>query len=167
MNIVLRRLFAFGIDCGLLALHAGVLFFLVSPLVRPLFLHSPYVAELTGFLLLTLPFGLYFAISEASSWSASLGKRLVGLRTLSHKKARPMSFSQSMLRSMLKFLPWELAHFAIWHAFIFQSSLDNVAMGALVFSYGLVIAYIVGLVRKPHRTLYDRLAGTQVIPREK
>lgn len=162
MNIVLRRLAAFAIDCGLLAIYAGLLF-AVSPFLRPLFTSSPYAAELTGFLILTLPFGLYFAICEASPWSASIGKRAMKLRVVDVSTSTRMRFSKSLLRSVVKFLPWELAHFAIWHAFVFASSLQYIAMGALTISYILMITYIVGLIRVPHRTLYDRMAHTKVV----
>ena len=162
MKSVLRRLAAFAIDCCLLALYAGALF-AASPFLRPLFTSSPYMAELTGFLLLTLPFGLYFAICEASPWSASVGKRVMKLRVVDLDAGKRIRFSQSLLRSAVKFLPWELAHFAIWHAFVFASSLQYIAMGALALSYILMIIYIVGLVRAPHRTLYDRTAHTKVV----
>lgn len=162
MNIVLRRLVAFAIDCGLLAVYAGLLF-AASPFLRPLFTSSPYTAELTGFLLLTLPFGLYFAICEASPWSASIGKRAMKLRVVDFNTNRRIRFSKSLLRSAVKFLPWELAHFTIWHAFVFASSLQYIAMGALTVSYILMITYIVELVRVPHRTLFDRAAHTKVV----
>lgn len=163
MNIILRRLLAFGIDLALLAVYASALFLVVSPMVRPLFADSPLMAELTGFTLLTLPFVMYFAFSEASSWSASFGKRCMGLVVVGGKKAKRISFGRSLLRSGLKFMPWELAHFSIWHAFIFDSPLATVAMAVLALSYALMIAYVAGLLFKRHRTPYDRLSGTQVI----
>lgn len=162
MKIVLRRLAAFAIDCGFLAVYAAALFAL-SPFLRPLFTSSPYSAELTGFLLLTLPFGLYFAICEASSWSASIGKRVMKLRVVDSSTGKQLRFSQSLLRNAIKFLPWELAHLAIWHAFVFASGLQYVAMGALTLSYILIIAYIVGLVRRRHRTMYDWCSHTKVV----
>jgi uncharacterized RDD family membrane protein YckC len=162
MSIVLRRVAAFVIDCGVLALYAIILF-VCSPLLKPLFSYSASRSELVGFLLLTLPFGLYFMVSEASKWSASIGKRLMKLRVVDVKDSRRIHFSQSLLRSAVKFLPWELAHFAIWHAFVFASNLQNVAMGALAVSYFLMVVYLVGLVRKPHRTFYERISNTKVI----
>lgn len=162
MTITLRRVLSFALDCGVLGVYAGALFLLVSPFVRPLFVQSPYAAELTGFLMLTLPFGLYLAISEASSWSASFGKKIMGLRVVSDSDKKRVSFWRSLLRTSLKLLPWELAHFAIWHAFIFESDFENVALSALVLCYGLAAVYLFGLLRKPHRTLYDFVSGTVV-----
>ena len=162
MSIVLRRLVAFVIDCGVLAVYAAVLFSL-SPLLKPLFTSSPYSAELAGFTLLTLPFALYCAVCEASRWSATLGKVAMGVRVVDSVTGRGVRFSRSLLRNAIKFLPWELAHFAIWHAFVFASSLQYVAMGALTLSYVLMIIYAAGLIRRPHRTMYDRIAATKVV----
>lgn len=163
MAIVLRRILAFFIDILILAAYASLLFFFVSPFVRPWFAASPLQAELAGFLLLTLPFVLYFVICEASRWSGSIGKRMVKLRVVDNKSKERLTLGQSLKRSVLKFLPWELAHFAIWNSFIFESNLSGAAMGALVLCYALVIIYIVGLLRKSHRPLYDRAAGAVVV----
>jgi uncharacterized RDD family membrane protein YckC len=160
MYHTLRRLAAFGLDSLLLGVYALVLFAFVSPFVRPLF-SSALTAELTGFLLLTLPFVLYFAISEASSRSATLGKRLLHLHVVT-TKGKGMTFGRSLARSALKFAPWELAHYAIWNAFIFPSSAEGLGIAALVACYLLVFAYLIGIILKPHRPLYDRLAGTVV-----
>jgi uncharacterized RDD family membrane protein YckC len=163
MQLVLRRILAFYIDCAVLAGYAGILFLFISPLVRPLFLQSAFLAELTGFLLLTLPLVLYFVICEASPWSATLGKRLLKLQVVKTKGLKKISFIQSVKRSILKFAPWELAHFAIWNVFIFQSPLNTLGIVALIVCYLLVITYGVGLLLKQHRPLYDRFAGTVVI----
>lgn len=160
MNHILRRLGAFGLDCGLLALYASMLFLFVSPLVRPLF-SSLATAELAGFLLLTLPFVLYLAICEASSWSATLGKRVFRLRVVT-TTGKSVTFGRSLARSVLKFAPWELAHYAIWNAFIFPSSNEGLGIAALVICYLLMFVYLIGLVLKPYRPLYDHLAGTVV-----
>lgn len=160
MHQTLRRLAAFGLDSLLLGVYALVLFAFVSPFVRPLF-SSPLTAELAGFLLLTLPFVLYFAVSEVSPRAATLGKRVFHLRVVT-TKGKGMTFGRSLLRSALKFAPWELAHFAIWNAFIFPSSAENLGIAALVGCYLLAFTYLIGLILKPHRPLYDRLAGTVV-----
>lgn len=162
MNVVFRRLTAFFIDCMVLAAYASVLFG-GSPFLRPLFTGSPYSAELTGFLLLTLPFVLYVTICEASKWQATIGKRIMKLRVVNADTGRRLHVAQAALRSALKFLPWELAHFAIWHTFIFASSLQYVAMGVLAVSYLMMFTYIVGLLRRNHQPIYDRFARTKVV----
>lgn len=163
MAIILRRIMAFSIDSLFLAVYAGLLFFFVSPVVRPWFTNSAQQAELAGFLLLTLPFVLYFVVSEASAWSGSIGKRLLRLRVLDNDGKKKISVSQSVKRSVVKFLPWELAHFAIWNAFVFESALYGAAIGALILCYALLLLYAVGLLLKSHRPLYDLMAHTVVV----
>ena len=50
------------------------------------------IAQLIGFLAMTLPSILYFAIFESSSWQASIGKHLVGPNN-DNKSQDPESFS--------------------------------------------------------------------------
>lgn len=54
MLLVFKRITAFMIDWCLLLVYMVGLFFIVSPLVKPLFSMSPFIAELAGFYLLTL-----------------------------------------------------------------------------------------------------------------
>lgn len=45
---------------------------------------SPVLGQLVAFLALTLPVMLYFAVSEASPWQGTLGKRALKLRVTAH-----------------------------------------------------------------------------------
>ena len=70
---------------------------------------NPNRSEFSAFLLLVLPVVLYFALLECSSWQASWGKRKMGLRVIDMHGIR-LSFLRSLIRSLLKFVPWELTH---------------------------------------------------------
>jgi hypothetical protein len=65
--------------------------FVAKPVLIPLFTASPLSAELAGFLLITLVAGVH---------------------------GQPIGLGRSLLRSALKFIPWEMAHFTIWHIVI-------------------------------------------------
>jgi len=163
VKVAFRRLLAFGIDWCVLAAYAGLLFLFVTPFVSPLFKQSPYLAELTGFFLLTLPMTLYFSVMEASSWSGTLGKRLLRLRVIPRGGKRKVSYLRSLLRSSLKLLPWELAHFAVWNVFVFEdSAAGGIGIVALVLAYGLIFTYWVSLFVRDGRTPYDHFAGVIV-----
>ncbi len=75
----------------------------------PARLSGPWLAEAIGFLAVTLPFTLYFALCESSRWQASVGKRIVGLRAC-RRSGEPLSFARALLRNAIKFLPWEFGH---------------------------------------------------------
>lgn len=163
VGMALERLAAFMIDWCLIAVYGGLLFLFVSPLVRPLFTISPFISELMGFCLITLPMVLYFSLAEASSWQATVGKRILRLRVAKGGGER-MRYRWSFLRTAIKFLPWELAHFAVWNVFVFtNSSATGAGMAALILSYVLVIIYVVSLFLRRGRTPYDIAAGTLVM----
>ena len=168
-----RRLLAFVLDYFVIAayliiLAAASLLILATPL-RPSFESiwgNAWSAELAGFFLLTSPVILYFALFESSARGATLGKRALHLRVVQLDGSR-LGLGRSLLRSAVKFLPWEMAHFTIWH-YVYGSarhanppSWTTVTLTAV---YLLALAYIVTLViGRTHRTIYDRIAGSRVI----
>jgi uncharacterized RDD family membrane protein YckC len=74
---------------------------------------DPNRSEFSAFLMLVLPVILYFALLECSPWQATWGKRKMGLCVVDTHGAR-LSFPRSLVRSLLKFLPWELTHACLW-----------------------------------------------------
>lgn len=124
---------------------------------------DPLAAEAVGFLLLTLPVGLYFALSEASRSGATWGKRRMGI-TVAGPRGEPPSIGRSLLRTALKLLPWELAHAIIWRFAIPGSAPEALLDAGLVVVWVLIGANVVSVLRDAsRRTLYDRLSGTRVI----
>lgn len=73
----------------------------------------------------------------------------------------------AILRTMLKFLPWELSHFLMYRLVNIGDQDVPVlyyAIGALI--YGLIFAYILtAIFTKNKQSLYDLLAGTYVVKR--
>jgi uncharacterized RDD family membrane protein YckC len=172
MNAPSRRLLAFALDYVLIAIYLAVLA-LGSLVVLATPLRGAYAAvwanawsaELAGFFLLTAPVIVYFALSESSREGATLGKQIAHLRVLG-VDGRRLRVGSAFLRSAIKFLPWELAHFTIWH-YVYRSGRNAAPPGwttiTLTAVYLIVAAYLVSLlVGKTHRTVYDRLAGSIV-----
>ena len=120
-------------------------------------------AQVTGFLLLTLPIALYFAITESSTRQGTWGKQRLGLKVTDRNGYR-IPFWKAFGRTLLKFIPWEIAHTLIWEI-RFSSEADSVLI-----TYGFVLVYVlIGLniaslvMTKTHQALYDLLAGTYVV----
>lgn len=115
-------------------------------------------------LVLTVPIILYFALSEASQFQATLGKRLMKLSVVDTSGERP-PLKQTAIRAVVKFLPWEFFHTIIWHWDGWPSnpapptSIQYVAMtaGWLVMGW-----FVVSLFVGSRRTPYDWAAGTVV-----
>ncbi len=109
--IAFKRLLAFAVDWLLIALWGGLVFGVVmlatgGNFPRP---GGPWMAQAIGFITMTLPFTLYFAVCESSQWRASIGKRTVGLGVL-RRSGEQLPFPRALLRNAIKFVPWEFGH---------------------------------------------------------
>jgi uncharacterized RDD family membrane protein YckC len=117
----------------------------------------------TGFLVLTLPVALYFALSEASDHQGTVGKRRLGLRVVGIDGHR-ISLPRSVARSGAKFAPWELAHACIWQSLFAGPNPPAIITVGFVAVYVLVGANLVSAILSArNQSLYDRLTGTVVI----
>lgn len=158
-----RRLAAFGVDYGVIFLY---LMLAVPALIYGLsWLSVPWRTHLLSFLFITLPVTLYFALSEASRRGATLGKRLLGLRVTNLRvtdlQGERLPLGQSLLRSTLKFVPWEVAHTASYRIAAAGVTAPW-QVGVMALSLFLAVYFITGLFLGPQRTLYDRAAGAYV-----
>lgn len=127
---------------------------------------SPVSAEVIVFVLLVLPVILYFAIFESSAWRASPGKRKMGLQVTDEQGAR-LSLSRLLVRSALKFVPWELTHLCLWNIPgwpLEATAVSPVIMVGLILVWVIVGAYAISLLlSKTRQTLYDQIAGAYVV----
>jgi uncharacterized RDD family membrane protein YckC len=122
---------------------------------------TPGARQLLGACTLTLPVILYFAISEASARQGTIGKLATRLR-VTDRQLRRIGFGRSLLRSAIKFAPWEVAHLSI-HRIPKEGDIPPVVWAGLVGSLGLAAIFVAGLFPGQGRPLYDVLAGTRVV----
>lgn len=163
---VLRRLWAFACDYMLIVLYLGALgaaAFALSQISQ--WFSQASTAHMASFLLVTLPIGAYFAFCEASASGATVGKRLMRIQVRRFDGSR-LALSASLLRTAIKFTPWELSHTAIWR-YRFASTVqtqDWVATSLLTTAWLLIVLNL-GCVAadKRRRTLYDFVAGSIVV----
>ncbi len=127
---------------------------------------SPAMGQLVAFVSLTLPVVLYFAVSEASQWQGTLGKRALKLRVTAHSEGSRLSFRRTLLRAALKFAPWELAHTVLWRVEGWPLDAPQpTTFHWLGFALSLLWAgwYLVSLFVGSQRALYDRVAASVVV----
>lgn len=125
--------------------------------------------QLLFFCLLTLPVGLYLFLAESGRRGATIGKQKLGLRVV-HVNGRRATKGQVALRTVIKLLPWELAHTFVWQLqYVFYKDGYEAAVPAWVLA-GLNAALVLGLVymalvvwRQDRRSVHDLAAGTKVI----
>lgn len=163
-----RRLVAFAYDYILIAIYIGILTattLALAALGRPLnrLFADAVSSDLSAFVLVILPVIVYFSWQEGSTRQSSWGKRRVGLR-VTDARGQPIGYRQAFLRSILKFVPWQMAHTAIFQISFADSQATIGVYLLLAGAYGLATVYIVAIWRRrDHRALYDVLAGTAVI----
>ena len=153
-SILVRRFAALLLDYLLLSLYAGALF-LFSPIVSPLFQKSAWQSEFFGAVFLVAPVFIYFFIFEASYLKATPGKLLFHIK-VSKIDGTNFTYKNSFLRSLVKFIPWELAHFAIWQLVFPNSNFSFVAESLLVITNILAALYIAfPLFNRKARAIHD------------
>jgi uncharacterized RDD family membrane protein YckC len=124
---------------------------------------NPSSGQMTGFLVVTLPVTMYFALLESSSWQATWGKRRKNLRVVSRNNDR-LSRMHAFGRTLLKFIPWELSHACIWQIRFSAGDPSPAVVLGFALVWILIALNIASLLVSPTRqTLYDRLAGSYVV----
>lgn len=165
---LLPRVLAFAADYLIIAVYltlvSGVGFWVSAnrPILSETLFGAPGRAQLIGFVLITLPVTLYFAYFESSPRQATWGKRRLGLEVTDLPGHR-LTFGRALLRTTLKFIPWELAHTLIWRS-AFATAESPILTIGLFMVWLLVMANGVAIWRFPtHQALYDQLTGTVVL----
>lgn len=139
---------------GLLALAA-----IIAPQITH-WIHSLVDARFASFLLVTVPVSLYFVLSEASGAQATFGKRWLGIHVQSWS-GRRLSLGASLIRTALKFTPWEFGHASTWRFIFAGGDTVQVRIGIIysTIAWSLLVFYLICLVvDKRHRAPYDFVA---------
>ncbi|MBU5609473.1 RDD family protein [Aerococcus urinae] len=148
------------LDYLLTLLYLALLFGISLVVYRLFFKGIPKMNELQAqvIALLTsvIPMILLFAYLDYSK-DGSMGKRKAGLKLVYKDK----SFLTSLIRNVIKFLPWQIGHMSTIHGI--YADYDTWAMGLSFVSIGFaVLLLLMGLMRNDKRHLGDLLAHTQV-----
>lgn len=169
-----KRLKAFAFDYliifAYIAVLAGVNFGIIlsggalediSP-----FFASPVVKDAIAFLTLILPVILYFTLQESSAKQGTWGKRRAGIRVV-NASGKALTRMQAFVRSLIKFLPWQIAHTCLYHIPgwpLAATAVPPEVIAGFALVYLLVGIYITcALISKKHRTPYDWAADSYVI----
>lgn len=116
---------------------------------------SEWQSQLIAILTSVIPVILFFSILDFRK--GSIGKIKSGLKLYFKNK----TFIFSLLRNIVKFLPWQLAHIGVIHGM--YSDFDAIAV--IFATTSMIIAFtmlIMGFIRNDKRHFADFIAGTQV-----
>lgn len=165
---ILLRFFAFVIDWLIIMAYAGILFsiiMLVSSSFQISFSDvSPQIGQLLGLFTLTIPVILYFIITESGSRHASFGKQIMNLRVYDKELREPSTVS-IVVRTLVLFAPWELAHFGV-HWIVFYSRHNMyppvwVLVAVIVPQIIMGIYILILITNKDNQTLYELISKTR------
>ena len=162
-RIAARRLLAFAMDWLVVALWGGVLFGVVMIATggRPPRPANPWTAQAIGFVTMTLPVTLYFALCESSAMRGSIGKRILGL-VVSRDTGGRLPFASALLRNGVKFVPWEFGHTVAQQAvFSGDQGIPTWVWGPLLLAFGGPAWWLIAMMATG-RTPYDRWASARV-----
>lgn len=143
-SLLIKRGVAFGIDYLIIAIYIALLIGITS-LIKPENI-NPIKGQFIGFITLTLPVFLYFYLTERSTYKGTIGKRIMNISVIINQEGsnRPI-----LVKNILKFLPWEIAHIGVqWIVYYSKMEVDppNWVWAALILPQIIVIGYIISLV---------------------
>ncbi|MEX2344756.1 MAG: RDD family protein [Balneolaceae bacterium] len=163
----LKRTVAFFIDYFIFMIWLAALFFLSTVLNRVVPFHSLMESSYgfrhsISFLTTTLPLITYFILMERSRKQASVGKVVLGFR-VAHTDGGRAPLKCLVIRNVIKFLPWEMAHTIIHlNPALFTS--ENNMIWLLIIPQGIMLLYAAMIViRKDNRSIYEILSRTCVV----
>lgn len=155
---------AFAIDWLVLVFWGGAIFGVVVFVTNgnPTRASSPWQGQLVGLFAMTIPFMLYFALTESSPLRASLGKRISGLSVVTHTGGRISLFS-AVARNMIKFIPWECGHtVAQQAAFSEESGLATWVLAPAAVAFLCPVWWVAAIVMTA-KAPYDRWTSVRVL----
>jgi uncharacterized RDD family membrane protein YckC len=162
-----RRVGAYLVDIGLLyaailVVQAG-LFSLTGGVLGD-FLTTGLRLEAWVLLTVSLPSWAYFTLMDGAPRAATLGKRLLKLEVRGVEGA-PLAFGRSLLRTLVKLLPWELTHLTVLTPVPWWNDPDPGLRVGLVLVYGLLGVYMLTMIFHPRKQGPQDLAARSLVLR--
>lgn len=161
--MVMKRLKALFIDwlyiCGYLIVLALVMFALYLFIFQGIPEFTAIQSQLVAAFTTVIPVIAVFTWMEAQTTFATRGKREFGLRL----NYRGNPWRSALIRNILKFLPWQLAHMSVIDG-MYNGWESPLTMVIYLMSIFLALTYVMQVVVTPsHRHLPDLVAGARVI----
>ncbi len=166
-QLLFKRILASIIDYTIVAGYAGILFLctnIISSKFNLKLSENPMIGQLIGFLILTLPVITYSYLTEKSVWRGTIGKRLQKVIVLTDQSKISRSI---LLRNILKYLPWEIAHTGVhWIVYYSSNSIETPiwVWVILILPQIVSVMYFISIVAsKGKSSIYDRISMTSLI----
>lgn len=167
---LLNRILASIFDYGIIAAYATILFLVTNTIFSIFnwkFSSNPYIGQLIGFMTLTLPVVTYSYLTVKSNWKGTIGKKLRKLIVLTDQNK---STNNVLLRNILKYLPWELAHSGVHWIIYYTSNGIEIPLWTWIIIIIPQIVAVIYLIRivisKGRSSIYDNISNTKIVSLE-
>lgn len=173
ITLFLRRCVAYCLDCIIVFIVAIPVFqgltWLLSGGTFWNYLRSWALAQGWIMLSVVVPCWLYFSLTEASPWQATLGKRLLGLR-VTDCAGRRLGTGRALWRNFVKLIPWQFVHIGLFaptatgYAYMGQLPPEMSWWWAFtIIAYALTLLYLlIALITLGARSAHDYICMTKV-----
>ena len=151
---ILDRIKELVIDWIVICVYLIILAIISISFYMIVFKGIPKVTEIQSQIIATItsviPIIIIFSILDFRR--GSIGKQKVGLK---------LYFKYSVIRNIVKFLPWQIGHMGTIHGIYTEFDTISIILQIIALTL-LVTMFLMGILRKDKRHLGDILAGTQV-----
>ena len=156
---IVDRIKELVIDWLVICIYLIILVIISLSFYMIVFKGIPKVTELQSQLIATItsviPIIIIFSILDFKK--GSIGKQKAGLKLYFKKR----KFKYSIIRNIVKFLPWQIGHMATIHGIYTEFDTISIILQIIALTL-LVTMFLMGILRKDKRHLGDIVAGTQV-----
>ncbi|MDW3647132.1 MAG: RDD family protein [Bacteroidia bacterium] len=167
---LLKRSLAYWIDC-IIAFAIVMLFIQQLILVKIRgyigidkdWFQDAWNMEIYVLLSISLPVWLYFAFQDSSTKKGSLGKKWMKLAVTQLENGKKLSFAKALSRTLLKLLPWEIAHLGIIFPEPMYFAEDPQIRILSILGILLFLVYFLSIsLNQKQQSLYDKWLNTHV-----
>ena len=163
---LLSRIAAYTLDIVLLfvgIMASQVLLRPINPLLGKTRPASGLRTHLWVYASVSLPILIYFALCVSSSWQATIGMRLLGIR-VTGLSGEQIGIGRAVLRSLVMLIPFELNHVVMFHPSpIWTDPKPGFRFGFVATGLLMIIYLAAVLLTGHHQSIHDLLAGTLVV----
>lgn len=161
MNKATYRLLAYSIDFIILSVVlVGIQLFLnlVTNGFPFSYFSKSYQIYIWVLCTISIPAWFYFILLEISDKQSTLGKRFFNLK-VTNKQSAPIGIKESFVRTLIRFLPWEITHISLLGIYFVENSKINMSIWI---SNILILIYVITIfITRGNLTIHDYFSRTK------
>ncbi|MFK8011748.1 MAG: RDD family protein [Marinicellaceae bacterium] len=131
--------------------------------IDEIWFHDSINMQLYVLITISLPVWLYFLLLDSYKCNGTFGKRLMKLTVLNQMNHKRLTLKKSLIRTIFKLLPWEIAHIGvIFPVPIYYAENPNIRILTIIGLLLFMLYFMSIFFNKKSQSFYDQLLNTQV-----